>query len=409
MERKEATASLKRSMGFFDLLSFGVASIMGSGGFNLIGEGVVAGGPLFPAAIGIVTVLFQGASKVYEEAFKKYKSNTSESDMVRDQFGPYAEFATALSILFFNIFSISTILVVAAKEVFPKGQWTGQVSAAAVAAVLMSLFSLQGIDSNKDIVAIFSLAIVALLTLVSSIGLLEGVGFSDKDAFAWPSCLDKTPDFAESILFFYFILAGFDLLMKFVEESKEPEKDIPRAFYISNALSTALTAGVSYAFVHTLAVRSFDSAPKDDAIRLVFETFMGSSTGSVVHWAAIVLMLVTAFVAFLGTTRYLFGIGDEIKTGKYKAADALWGRWLTALNPNKVPVNAVAVTIVVILFGILINHTSKLVKLTDFFLTLVMFSVAAAVTKYRATKGEVPWIESATAIGFFALLTTCCF
>jgi len=35
---------LKRSLSFNDLLLFGVAAIMGSGGFNLIGDGIIAGG-----------------------------------------------------------------------------------------------------------------------------------------------------------------------------------------------------------------------------------------------------------------------------------------------------------------------------------------------------------------------------
>lgn len=55
--------SLAKSLNLFDLVGFGVASILGSGGFNLIGDGIRAGGAQFPLALGGVSLLFQGASK----------------------------------------------------------------------------------------------------------------------------------------------------------------------------------------------------------------------------------------------------------------------------------------------------------------------------------------------------------
>lgn len=393
-----------------DLLSFGIASIMGSGGFNLIGEGVINGGPWFPAALAIVTALFQGASKVYEEAFKAFKSNTSESDIVREQFGPFPEVGTALAILFFNVFSISTILVVAAKTVFPKGTWTGQVSIALAVVFGMTVFSLQGIDMNKEVVGFFSGAVTVLLALASAIGLFEGFGPGGTDVEVWPSSLNKTPDFFQSILFFYFILAGFDILMKFVEESKDPNTDIPRSFYVSNATSTLLTAGVAYAFVHALTLKSYTKASSHNVMSLIFESFLGPPAGTIIHWASIVLMIATAFVTFLGTTRYIYSIGEDCSKGKHKEfIQEGWGSWIKQLNMAKVPVNTVYITLALASLGILINHTSKLVRLSDFFLTLVMFTVAAAVTRRQVLAGSVPLIEGATAAGFFALLFTCCF
>lgn len=401
---------LKRSMTFTDLLSFGIASIMGSGGFNLIGQGVVSGGPWFPAALAIVTALFQGASKVYEEAFNAFKTNTSESDVVREQFGPFPEVGTALAILLFNVFSISTILVVAAKAVFPKGTWSGQVSTALAIVFGMSVFSLQGIDMNKEVVGFFSGAVTVLLVLASAIGLFEGFGPGGTDVEVWPSSLNKTPDFFQSILFFYFILAGFDILMKFVEESKDPKGDIPRSFYVSNATATLLTAGVAYAFVHSLTLKPYIKASTQNVMGLIFESFLGPPAGTIIHWVSILLMIATAFVTFLGTTRYIYSIGEECSKGKHKEIiHEGWGSWIKELNDAKVPVKTVYITLALVSLGLLINHTSKLVRLSDFFLTLVMFTVAAAVTRRQVLAGSVPLIEGATAAGFFALLLTCCF
>jgi amino acid transporter len=269
---------------------------------------------------------------------------------------------------------------------------------------------LLGIEANKEAVTAFSSAVVLILLLASSIGLWEGFSPGGTAPDAWPSSLEKTPDFVQSILYFYFVLAGFDLLMKFVQESKNPDKDIPKSFYVSNGVSTLLTAGVAYAFVHALTLQKGKSVPTDNSIGLIFDSFFGPPFGSVVHWISIGLMLATAFVTFLGTSRYLYGIGEDYVKGNYKelALDGV-GEWLTRLNGAKVPINAILLVTGLAALGIMVNHTPHLVRLSDFFLTLVMFTVSAAVTKKRLGAGEVPLIEGATMLGFFALLMTCCF
>ena len=61
--------ALEKTLTLTDLIFFGIASILGSGGFNLIGEAIVKGGSWWPAALGISSAAFMGASKVYEKAF----------------------------------------------------------------------------------------------------------------------------------------------------------------------------------------------------------------------------------------------------------------------------------------------------------------------------------------------------
>lgn len=397
---------LDRVLGLTDLVAFGVASIMGSGGFNLISEGIVNGGPWFPAAIGLIATLFQGASKVYSEAYAAFKSNTAETDIVKQEFGSGTAAFTGLSILGFNIFSVSTILVFAAKNMFPKGTWSGQIGVAILILAAMTGFSLKGIELNKQVIGFFSACIVGLLAFASSIGLVEGLGPTGTAPDAYPDALSKTPNFATSIFFFYFILSGFDDLMKFTEETKDPDRDIPRSFYISNALSTLLTVGVAYAYVHVLTLqRRGQPLHTENAIGHIIESALGKPSAEIIYWLGIFLMLITAFVSFLAVTRYLYGLGDQKHPGR--VGDIL--QWLQDLNAEKVPWRSVLMTFGLTAAGILMNHTHTLVRVSDLFLTLTMLTVSGAVTKYRWSKtGRVPWIEGLTAAGFAALLVECC-
>jgi amino acid transporter len=409
--------ALQKALGLKDLLAFGIASIMGSGGFNLISEGVKNGGPLFPVAIAIVAALFQGASKAYEEAYKVFKSNTAEGDVVKAEFGPAASNVTSAAILGFNVFSVSTILVFAAKNVFPQGKWYGQIGFAILVLALMTGFSLKGIELNKEVIGLFSAAIILLLFFASSIGLVEAFGPTGGNPTAFPAVLQRTPSLLKSVLYFYFVLSGFDDIMKFVEESKDPDCDIPRSFYMSNAISTLLTIGVAFAFTHVLTLRRGGGGqaggggiPTENAIGLVVESALGPPSAKVVYWLGIFLMLVTAFVSFLAITRYLYGLGEESdkeKRGQKGGGEGQsWLHWLQELNAEKVPWRSVVLTFGLVASGILMNHTDTLVMVTDFFLTLVMGAVTAAVAKMRWGRGEKPWVETAAATGFLGILST---
>ena len=389
--------SLKEVIGFPELLGIGITASMGSGGFNLISEGVKQGGPQFPAAIAIVAALFQGASKVYSEAYTAFKTNTSESDVVREEFGPFIQNLTAIAISGFGILSISTILVFAAKTLFPAGKWYGQISVALLALGTMTSFALKGIEANTKVISFFSAVIVALLTFASAIGLIEGFGTGGTPPDAYPPEFASTISLPQSINYFYFVLAGFESLMKFTEETSEPDTNIPKSFYMTNAISTLLTVGVAYAYVHTLTLKKSGGAVGHDALSLIIQTAVGKPAGSAVYWLSILIMVVTAFIAFLATSRYIHGMANEMGI-----------EWLQELNAEKVPWKAVVACGGVAGLGILMNHTSTLVNISDTFLTVTLVTVSAAVTAMRWRRGETPWVEGATTLGFLAILSTCC-
>lgn len=57
--------NLNKTLTLKDLVLFGVISIFGSGGFNLIGRAITQGGPQWPLALGGAAALFLGSSKTY--------------------------------------------------------------------------------------------------------------------------------------------------------------------------------------------------------------------------------------------------------------------------------------------------------------------------------------------------------
>ena len=105
-------------------------------------------------------------------------------------------------------------------------------------------------------------------------------------------------------------------------------------------------------------------------------------------------MIITTFVTFLATTRYLFGLGDV-----YKGLD-----FMKVVTEAKVPINAVLFTLVTAALGIIVNHKESLVRAADFGLSALLLMVAAAATKSVASQGKIPWIEGTTTVGLAGLL-----
>jgi len=366
---------------------------MGSGGFNLIGDSIVSGGAQFPFTLAAVAALFQGASVTYQEAHSEFKTNTSESDLIEKEFGILPARISSIMILLFNLISVSVILVISSKLIFPAGSWSGQVSFAILLLSGMTAMAFQGIEADKTVIAASGMAVAALLSFTTLIGLTE---LSKSGLPTQIGLFHGTPNILQSILYFYFVLAGFDTLIKFTEESKDPEHDIPRSFYTSNAISTLLTIGVCLAFVVILNRSSCKD--NDNIVARIVGTVLGPQAEQVIGIVSIGLMIVTGFICFLAATRYMFSIGGQIK--ELEA--------LKELDTRNVPWKSVVVAAAVIAFGILNNHVYTLVKISDIFLTITLLLVSAAATKLQASKGKLPWIEGITTAGFATLLSAAC-
>lgn len=376
---------LQKTLTLQDLIFFGIASIIGSGGFNLIGEAIVKGGDKWPLALGISSAILMGSARTYEEAFNEFKTNTAESDFVKKMFGSNSSIATSAAIMLWNILSIGTILVICSHMLFPEGTWIGQITFALILLGLMGYFSLKGMDMNKETINTFSAVLILLLTGVSFLGLV-GVGKNGIPAI--PNITGSS--LPASILFFYFILAGFDALIKFTEETKNA-KDIPRSFYLSNLIAIAIVLGMCLAFVSTVDMRN--SKNYENGVGAILQKFLGGNTRTIVMYFSVIYMIVTTFVTFLATTRYLFSL-----SGEYKVLESM-----RVLNDVKVPINAVFFTVASAAVCILINHVEYLIRAADLGLSVMLLFVAAAATKSVASKGKIPWIEGSTAVGLASL------
>jgi hypothetical protein len=376
---------LNRSLTLTDLTLFGVASIMGSGGFNLIGNGVRHGGAWWPLALALSSTLIMGSAWTYSSAYARFKSNTSESDMIRSVLGVGAEEAGAIAILVYNIVSIVVILVICSQLIAPNGSWLGQTAMTIGLLAAMTGLALLGIDVDKTIISTSTWGLIGVLLVACGLGMWSG-----------PVSLPTTvpvKSFVQSLWMFFFVLIGFDSLMKFAQEAKEPS-DIPTSFYLSNAVSIGLTYGVAAAMASWVRL-----TPETEGMALesLFAVFMGSWIRGPTMALLIAFLFLATFVIFLAATRYLFGLGE--KGGVLAPFAAVTGKvpWVAILSIFGAGAGVAA-----------INNVDTLVMVTDFGFSIIGGLVAAAtcVADWRDGLVGSALIDGGVAMGFVAMMMT---
>ena len=379
---------LARTLTLTDLTLFGIASIMGSGGFNLIGTGVRSGGYMWPVALGIATVLLMGSAHSYAGAFERFKDNTSESDMIQSIFGPIASHIGSGSILLYNIASIIVILTFCTKTILPTSSWLCQVSLTIVMMGAMAGVAFLGIDVNKDIIGSMTGFLVAMLVVAAAIG-VAGV-------FTQPiPRLGAPGGFMNSLWMFFFILVGFDVNMKFAEETKD-ESDIPKSFYLTNGASAILTLCIAAAIA--LWLPSLTADTEHNAFPMLFARLFGSWIGEPLKWIVLAFILLTSFVVFLSTTRYLYGLGDNVP----------WLSPLREINAANAPWKAIAAVFGAGSVFALLNNVNLLVMITDVGFAVIAALVAGSVSiaDWRDGRLGSAAINGATGAGFLGLLAS---
>jgi hypothetical protein len=372
---------LTKSLTLYDLTLFGITSILGSGGFNLIGNALAEGGYKSALTLGASGALFLGSAYSYSYAREKYNSNTSETEIIESVFGSLGKNISIFSILFYNIFAIATILVYCSKLLFPSQSWFQQITFSLMLLGLMTLAAFQKLDFNKEVINLFSWGIIILLSLISFIGVKALASNTFPSEIKFPKI-----NIYESFLLFFFVLAGHDALIKFTEEANNGS-DIDKSMYYSIIISIILTAGACLAGLYYL---DFKTDFIENALAIIFERGLLNNSGKYITALSLIFMVITTFLGYLATTRYIYKLPfDFVKDGN---------------NGNVSSISIILVSLFA-LFAILINSTASLVEYSDIALivTLVLVSSSAFVDKYTK-KSEISFIDGGSSLGFIGVL-----
>ena len=240
--------SLRREAGLFQVVAYGIGNIVGAGIYVLVGDAAgLAGGLLWIA-------LFSGLS--YAELSSMYPRAASEYIYVGRAYG-----SRLLSFLTEWIMLITELVAAAAVSIGFAGYFSSifsvpELPVAFSLLVVLTIVAVGGVGGSFRLNTVLSMVAIGGLLIVIGAGLDR---FGTVSYTYSPNGLSGVLG-AAVLVFFAFI--GFDNMSNISEETKRPEKTIPRGLLITVTVTTVAYGLVGLAVVslvpwRELSTRSF--------------------------------------------------------------------------------------------------------------------------------------------------------
>jgi APA family basic amino acid/polyamine antiporter len=386
---------MKREIGLFAVTSWGVGIILGAGIYVLVGEaaGIAGNSVWLSFIIGAMVASLTGLS--YAELSSVFPKDAAEYVYVKIACGcEILSFIVGWLTILTGIISASTVALGFAgyfQEVlgFPR------VLAALILIAILSYINFLGIKESTRMNILFTLVEAAGLVLLIGIG-LGSLGSVN---------LLEAPNGSSGILsaaaLIFFAYLGFEDIVNIAEETKKPEKTIPRALILSVIITTffyVLVALISVSLVDWQTL-GLSNAP------------LASAASQVLGENAFTVMSIIALFATSNTVLIMLVVGSRMFYGMAK--EGAFPRVLSRVDPRKeTPRLAILVTMFASMIFVFIGDLELVAALTSFgaFITFAFVNISLIYIRYRRAELERPFrvplnIGKFPITGFLGLLT----
>jgi APA family basic amino acid/polyamine antiporter len=295
--------SLRRAIGLLEVTLWGIGIILGAGIYVLIGEaaGLAGNAVWLSFVLGALIASLTGLS--YAELSSIFPKEAAEYVYVKIACGcDILSFIVGWFVVLTGIISVSTVALGFA------GYFHGLfgVSKELVAIVLIGLLSVinfLGIKESSRLNILFTIVEVlgVVLIIVLGVGHLGQVNLLEA-----PTGLSGILSAATLIFFAYL---GFEDIVNVAEETKNPEKTLPKALLLSIAITTALYILVAMTAVSLVpwAVLAETAAP----LALIASTVLGDGMFTVMSFIALFATSNTVLIMLVVGSRMIYGMANE--------------------------------------------------------------------------------------------------
>lgn len=378
---------LKRELGLFEVTIAGVGVILGAGIYALIGQaaGLAGNSVWISFCLSALIAFFTGLS--YAELSSMYPKASAEYEYTANAFGKHLAFIIGWLIILSGIVAASTVALGFAGYFNVLFDVPIHFSAFTLI-ILMSFIIFYGIKESAWIAIVFTVIEAGGLIFI----FLIGIPFlGNVDYFDMPNGIEGIFE-ASALIFFAYI--GFEGIVKFSEETKEPEKNIPKALILAIFISIILYVLVAFSSV---SVVGWEKLSESDApFSLVALTAMGGDAFFLLTIIALFATANTVLLLLLSASRMTYGMADSFSLPNIFAH----------LHPSrKTPWVAILTIMVLSILFLFSGNISFLANVTNFtlFLTFIVINAAIIILRYKAPD-EIRPFRIPIRIGKFPLI-----
>ena len=379
---------LKRDLGLFEVVMYGIGIILGAGIYALLGKAAGVAGPALwmSFAVGAVIAAITGLS--YAELGAMYPKESAEYLYSKKAFrSTRLSFVLGWLLIFLGSIGAATVALGFGGYLFSLTGIPIIASALGLIAVLTAL-NFWGIKESSKANIIFTIIELAGLLIIIAIGMthLQPVEYYT----FMPNGFSGI--FLGAILIFFAYL-GFENIGIIAEEMKNPRKNLPRALLIAILVTSLIYVLVSIAAVSIVPwdVLGASTAPLADVARNAFP-------GGYTIMAAIALFATanTVLILLISASRITWGMANQRCLPK---------KLSKVHTKRRTPWVTILITGALAAAFVFMGNIKTVAEITDFGAFLVFFcmNVAVIVLRYNRPKDVRPFKVPFT-IGRFPIL-----
>ncbi|WP_298667990.1 APC family permease [uncultured Methanofollis sp.] len=298
----ERGGRLKRALGLPEVTLSGIGIILGAGIYALMGEAAGLAGNAVWVAFGISAVMAACTGLSYAELSSMFPRASAEYIYAGRAFGRTAAFLVGWLILASGVLSAATVALGFGGYV---AGLTG-IQAVPAALILIAGLAAIGVYGIRE-TALFAIA----MTLIEAGGIVFVIVIGlpylgSVDYFAMPKGLSGVFE-ASALVFFAYM--GFEEMVKLAEETREPEKTIPRALILALATAVVLYMLVTVSAVSVLGWEGLAATPAPFAA--IAEAALGGSAALIISLVALCATANTSLLLIVSTSRLAWGMAGD--------------------------------------------------------------------------------------------------
>lgn len=367
-------ANLQKSLGFFDILLFGIGGIVGAGIYAIVGEAAGLAGNMLWASFTLAAFVALLTGMAYAEFVSQFPDAGGSFEFIKQGFGPKIALWMSLIMLLTNVVAPAAIAISFSGYLgrlidFP--QWISTLGII----ILMAGINIVGIQHTSwfnnfaTIITLLGLGCIVVLAIPEwgTADLLE----MPKQGF--------TGIFAGSALIF-FSYVGFEDLVKLAEETKQPQKNMPLGIIFSGIL-----VWIVYVLIAVSAVSVLDPnelSKSSGPLAQIMDTMTENKywvTGLII--VALFATSKTIMSNIMGCGRLMFDVARDSDIG--------WVKKLSNVHSKTgTPVFAIIASSLLVMGFSLVGSLKVVASLSNIFVFLLFLGINFALIQFRRTHAE---------------------
>lgn len=359
---------LRRELSLPAVTLSGVGIILGAGIYALLGEAAGMAGNAVWLTFAIAAAIAGFSALSYAELSSMYPRASAEFEYVKNAFGRRLAFVVGWLIVLSGILGAATVAL-GFSGYFSDLFGVPALPAAILLLLVLAGVLLYGIRETARAAIAMTLIEVGGIVMVILIGLpyLGQVDYLEMP-FGFSGLLQ-----ASALVFFAYM--GFEEIVKLSEETRDPERTIPRALIIALAISVSLYILVSLAAVSVVGWEQLAAsrAPFADVAAVA----LGPAAFTLISVIALFATANTALLMMMASSRIIYGMASSSSLPSVFARVHLRTRtpWVATI--------AVALASMVFLFAGEIDFVASITNFT-LFVTFAVINASVILLRYRA-------------------------